>query len=107
VGGAVRSDARRRRAGANAGAPASSRRVRPRAARLRVARRKNPRAAADPWTEALSDPRRQVSWLAGRRSIHAFPVAQWPRGATRPALVDLARRSQLQEQPGYRTPFPL
>ena len=35
MGGAVRSDARRRRAGANAGAPASSRRVRPRAARLR------------------------------------------------------------------------
>ena len=33
----------------------------------------NLRAAAFPWALALSDPRRQVSWLAGQGSMHAFP----------------------------------
>jgi len=31
------------------------------------------RAAAFPWALALSDPRRQVSWLAGQGLMHAFP----------------------------------
>jgi hypothetical protein len=33
----------------------------------------NLRAAAFPWALALSDPRRQVSWLTGQGSMHAFP----------------------------------
>ncbi|GAO77872.1 hypothetical protein SC1_01168 [Sphingopyxis sp. C-1] len=33
----------------------------------------NLRAAAFPWALALSDPRRQVSWLAGQGLMHAFP----------------------------------
>jgi hypothetical protein len=37
------------------------------------------RAAAIPWTKARATRRRQVSWLTGRRSMHAFPGpwAQW------------------------------
>ena len=31
------------------------------------------RAAAFPWALAVSDPRRQVSWLAGQGLMHAFP----------------------------------
>ncbi|BBB09153.1 hypothetical protein SPYCW_2169 [Sphingopyxis sp. EG6] len=31
------------------------------------------RAAAIPWALAVSDPRRQVSWLAGQGLMHAFP----------------------------------
>jgi hypothetical protein len=33
----------------------------------------NLRAAAFPWALALSDPRRQVSWLTGQGLMHAFP----------------------------------
>ncbi len=46
---------------------------------------------------------RQVSWLAGRR--RSGPPSQNPKVPM--AFGPMAHRSQLQGQPGYRTPFPL
>ncbi|KTE14335.1 hypothetical protein ATE71_08680 [Sphingopyxis sp. H115] len=61
----------------------------------------NLRAAAFPWTLALSDPRRQVSWLAGQGLMHAFPgdPSGWSESLE---PVHLARRLQLQGQPRFR-----
>jgi len=62
-----------------------------------VARTVDP-CPAIPWTQALSDPRRQVSWLAGPRLITPSrfdPVAAPDDAGT----VCRARRLQLQGQP--------
>ncbi len=66
------------------------------------------RAAAVPWALALSDPRRQVSWLAGQGFDARLP--RLPQWLTRMfGSVHRARRLQLQGQPrlqGFRTsPF--
>jgi len=53
----------------------------------------NLRTKATPWAMALSDPHRQVSWLAGQGLMHAFPghpsgcPGRDPGGASRSPLT--------------------
>jgi hypothetical protein len=68
------------------------------------------RAMAFPWTQALSDPRRQVSWLAGQGSMHAFPGC--PSGCPGPwperyiLLAAYSCRDSLGFGGSARTPLP-
>ncbi len=63
------------------------------------------------WTTARATTRRQVSWLAGRRSASAFPK-EYPSVAADPSdrRAGFAHRLQLQGQPRHwgepRTAFP-
>jgi hypothetical protein len=65
---------------------------------------------AFPWTQALSDPRRQVSWLAGQGSMHAFPGCPsgcpglWPKRCI--SLAAYSCRDSLGFGGSARTPLP-
>lgn len=81
--------------------PPSADPKRPQPQRIRRSDGKRHRATANPWTKAKSDPRWQVSWLAGHRSVHAFPEPKFQWLLRKNETVHLARRSQLQGQPRF------
>lgn len=58
-------------------------------------RRKKHRAVANPWAQTKSDPRWQVSWLAGQGLMHAFPKLspQWLFRANPKRCIALAAHS--------------